>query len=419
MKKILKVALREYVETVKTKTFIFSILLMPVLIGGIVFLSIRFQTKSMTGDIPDRQVTILNLSDELTKELDNAFTGFNESHPQRKIIAHQQNAGDFNTEEYIEMMKERVRSGDLDAFLTIDSDILDGEGSVLFYTKKITDFDFFSRIRNLVNGAVFNSRFRQHDLSPELIAKLRRRVPIEQIDLSGKEEKKGNELAKFMVPAFFMFLIFFGIITTSQGLLMSVIEEKTSRVIEVLLSSVTPFQLMVGKILGQSAVGFTLVGLYGTASYITATASGLGDILQAGMFVCFVIYFILGFLLIASMLAAIGSVCNTVKESQSLMGPVMIIFMLPMFMWTIIIQQPEGTLSIALSFIPPMTPMIMMLRIASLPDFPVVQFILSIILLAVSVIVTMWLSAKIFRTGILMYGKPPSLRELFRWIRYS
>ena len=419
MKKILKVAVREYVETVKTKTFIISIMLMPVLIAGIVFLSIRLQTKSMSGDIPDRHVTILNLSDELAEELESAFDGFNKSHPLRKIVAKHQKGGDFNTDEYIEMMKGRVRSGEIDAFLSIDSEILEGEGNVYFYTKKSTDIEFFSRIRNLVNGAVSNTRFRQHDLSPQLIAELRRRVTIEQIDLSGKEEKKRNEIAMIMVPFFFLFLMFFGIFTTSQGLLMSVIEEKASRVIEVLLSSVTPFELMAGKILGQSAVGFTLVGLYGTASYITATASGMEGILKAGMFVCFIMYFIPGFLLIASILAAIGSVCNTVKESQSLMGPVMIIFMFPMFMWMHIVQQPESTLSVILSFVPPITPMIMMLRIASLPDFPVIQFIASVALLVVSVIVAMWLSAKIFRTGILMYGKPPSLRELFRWMRYS
>ena len=119
------------------------------------------------------------------------------------------------------------------------------------------------------------------------------------------------------------------------------------------------------------------------------------------------------------MLAAIGSACNTIKEAQNLMAPVMITSMSPLFFWFFIVQNPEDTISIVLSFIPPMTPMIMMLRIAAVPDLPLIQIIGSIIVLGLSVPVVMWFSGKIFRTGILMYGKPPSLKELFKWIRYS
>lgn len=119
------------------------------------------------------------------------------------------------------------------------------------------------------------------------------------------------------------------------------------------------------------------------------------------------------------MLAAIGSACNDIKESQTLMQPVMLLLIIPMFAWFIIVQRPEGTLAVVLSFIPPVTPLIMILRIAVKPDLPMIQIIASILLLAASVPVVIWAAAKIFRTGILMYGKPPSLKEIVRWVRYG
>jgi len=123
--------------------------------------------------------------------------------------------------------------------------------------------------------------------------------------------------------------------------------------------------------------------------------------------------------LMASMLAAIGSACNTLREAQTLMGPVMMMFVVPMVAWFYIVQRPEEPVAVVLSFIPPLTPMIMILRIAALPDLSRLQIFASILLLSVSVPLVMWASAKIFRVGVLMYGKPPSLRELLRWVRYK
>ncbi|HUU30356.1 MAG TPA: ABC transporter permease [archaeon] len=418
--KILKVAQREYIETVKTKTFLVSILLTPVLIGAVLLLTRYLQKETFSGPRPPRHIAVMNLSDSLSAELDSVFAGYNESQPQRQIILKQYTEDDpASRDTRVEEGKNEVRDGKLEACLVIDQKVLEGAGRLHFYTKKVTDFEFSSTVRRLVNDAVFNSRFRQHGLSPQLIAELRRGVPFDEVDLSAKSEKKRDKMAMFMVPFFFLMLMFFGIFATSQGLLMSVIEEKTSRVIEQLLSSVSPFQLMAGKILGQSGVGFTLVSLYGAAAYGTAAYRGMADVATGGIIVYFIIYFVLGFLLISSMLAAVGSACNTIKESQNLMGPIMILLMLPMIAWFFIAQHPEATLSIVLSFIPPITPMVMVIRIAAQPDLAFFQIFASIVLLALSVPAVMWASAKIFRTGILMYGKPPSLREILRWLRYD
>jgi len=417
MNKILKIAQREYIETVKTKTFLLGILFSFILIGAVFLISFRLQKKTLTGPLPDRHVTVVNYSGELIDELGSRFETYNESHSQRKIILTQVYAENQDTDVQIEKLKDDVLNGNLDAYCIIDSDVLENSSRVKFYTVKMTDFEFFSTVQRLVNDAVFNSRLRLNDLSPQLIGKLRRRVPVDQINLKAQTEKKQDMLVTMLTPFFFLFLMFIGIFTTSQGLLMSVVEEKSSRVIEVLLSAVSPFQLMAGKILGQSAVGFTLVAIYGLTAYTTAMYRDMGDLVNPGLFGYFIIYYVLGFLLIASMLAAIGSTCNEIKEAQGLMGPIMILLMIPMFVWFHLVQQPEGTLSIVLSFIPPMTSIVMILRIAAQPDLSKIQIAASIALLVASIPVVMWAASKIFRIGILMYGKHPSFRELLRWIK--
>jgi ABC-2 type transport system permease protein len=318
-------------------------------------------------------------------------------------------------------MKDKVRQDELDGYLVVARDVIKGEGTSNLYmsARNITDFQLFSEVQGFVYDAVVNTRIKLHDLSPELIAELRRGVRLEQVDVSAKGEKKRETMIVLMVPFFFLFLMFVGVYGTSQGMLTSVIEEKNSRVMEVLLSALSPFQLMAGKIVGLAAIGLTVIGVWALAAYGAAASGGMGDIVSPGILGYFIVYYVLGFLLMASMLAAIGSACNTLREAQTLTGPVMMMFVVPMVAWFYIVQRPEEPAAVALSFIPPLTPMIMILRIAAVPDLSRLQIFASILVLAASVPLVMWASAKIFRTGVLMYGKPPSLRELLRWVRYK
>ena len=164
-------------------------------------------------------------------------------------------------------------------------------------------------------------------------------------------------------------------------------------------------------------MGLSLISVYAAATYLTAAARGMGDLLSPDIVGYFVVYFVLGFLLVASLFAAFGSACNTVKEAQNLTGPLTIIFVIPMVAWVYIIQNPVSSISTVLSFIPPMTPMVMILRIAARPDLPVIEIALSLLVLLVSVLAVVWLAARVFRVGVLMYGKPPGLKEIVRWLR--
>jgi ABC-2 type transport system permease protein len=419
MNKTLKVALKEYAETVKTKAFLIGILLTPVLMGAFIFVPKFLAEKTFKEAKPPKHLAVLNLEDALAADLDSTFTNHNQSRPGRQIILDFHSVSPDELDPKTQALKQEVLDSKIDALLVIEAGVIEGEGKAVFYTKRITDFDFHPTVGRLVNNAVTNVRYRENDLSRELVDRIRRRVPIEEIDLGAKTEKKRDRMVVMMVPFFFMLMMFMGIFTTGQGMINTVIEEKNSRVIEVVLSAVRPLQLMSGKILGQSAIGFTLVAAYGAAAYIAAVYHGLEGVLTPAISFYFIVYFILGFMIFASLFAAIGSACNDVKEAQTLMQPVMILLMIPLFAWFIIVQHPEGSLAVVLSFIPPMTPLVMILRLAAHPDLPLFQVVASILLLAASVPVVMWAAAKIFRTGILMYGKPPSLREIFRWVRYD
>jgi ABC-2 type transport system permease protein len=420
MRKILKIAQREYVETVKTKAFIFGLLMTPVIIGAIVLIN-KYISHSISGPHPPRKVVITDLSNELPDELKASFDEYNASHPEKQILL-----GELQTDDSAdEQTKDKVRNGQLDAYFVLDKDCVEGNGRIRCYTRssKMSDLDFVSTAENLLNGAVVNRRCKLQNVSPALLAELRRRVPVEQIDISStsqeKQRKEGEQIVKTMVPFFFLFLMFMGIFGNGQQMLTSIIEEKSSRIIEVLLSAVSPFQLMAGKILGIAAIGLTVIAMWGVAAYATAERQGLNIEVPVELMLYFAVYYILGFLLFSTILAAIGSVCNTIKEAQSMMMPISLIFVLPMMAWPLFVEHPEGTPAKAISFFPLLTPMIMILRISSSPDVSLVEILATMAVLAATVLAVMWAGAKIFRTGILMYGKRPRLREVVRWLRQN
>ncbi len=420
MWKILKIAQREYIETVKTKTFLISLLFTPVLVVGIVFVtSITSRSK---GARPPFKLVITDLSAQLTGKIEAALNKHNQSNPERQILLEP-----LGTEEDVNSAegqdKARLRSGKLDAYVVIDKDIIEGAGKAHIYTYKLkpTVMDALWSIEGIINNAVVDQRCKVQNISPKLLSEIRN-VSVEQVEIgAGADEQqvqsRNQTIVKMMVPFFFMFMIYMGIIGIGQQMLSSVIEEKNSRIIEMLLSVVSPFELMAGKILGLAAIGLTIVGLWSAVSYGSVLWRGISIDVTGKLLFYFVVYYILGFLLFSSLLAAIGSICNTLKETQELMMPVILILILPMVMWFKLIQSPDGIFARVLSLVPPVSPLVMPLRISAGSNVSIMEIIASVALLALAVLLTMWLASKIFRTGILMYGKRPSLREIYRWLR--
>jgi ABC-2 type transport system permease protein len=423
MHRILKIARREYIETAKTKTFIIGLLMTPVIIGAIIFFSSRF-SGSKAGPRPPIKVAVTDLSKQLAEDLDTFFDNYNENNPNRKILLeHLEVKQDSN--EVQTQGKNKLRNGQADVYIVLDQDILRGPGKIHFYTHKPkpTNVDAFWTIENLFRKVVENRRYKIERLDQELLSKLRN-VPIERVEIGSTDDHEQVQtqihgIVKMMVPFFFMYMIFMGMVGTGQQMLGSIIEEKGSRIIEVLLSAVSPFQLMAGKILGLAGIGLTVIALWFAAAYAAVRWQGLNVDVSIELLLYFVVYYILGFLFFSATLTGIGSVCNTIKETQSLMMPVMLIFIIPLIAWPMLVQSPDGTMARVLSFIPPVTPMVMVLRLTAGSNVLFVEIAASILLLVLAVLAVTWAAAKIFRTGILMYGKKPGLFEILRWLRQS
>ena len=420
MRKIIEIARREYIDTVKTRTFLLSLLFTPVLTVGIIYFTSRI--SSVEGGRPPVKVVVTDLSTQLAGEIEAALSKHNKSNPKRQIIFESLPVND-DANAIEEQGKAQLRSGRTEAYIVIDQNIIDGAGRAHVYTykSKPTTMDATWAVEEFIRNAVVEQRCKVQNISAKLLADIRN-VPVERVEIgeAANEQRVQNQnqtMVKMMVPFFFMFMIYMGIMGIGQQMLSSVIEEKNSRIIEMLLSVVSPFELMAGKILGLGAIGLTIVGLWTTVSYGSIVSQGISVDISDKLLFCFVVYYILGFLFFSALLAAIGSVCNTLKETQELMMPIILIMVLPMVAWFKLVQSPDGIFAMVLSLVPPVSPLVMPLRISAGSNVSNIEILASVGLLAASVLLMMWLAGKIFRTGILMYGKRPSLREISRWLR--
>jgi len=203
----------------------------------------------------------------------------------------------------------------------------------------------------------------------------------------------------------------------SQTMLTSTVEEKSNRVMEVLLSSVIPFQLMAGKMIGLGLVSFTLFSVWMAGGAYMIVRNGWQHMVDLNTLGYFMLFFVPGFLLYAAVMAALGSLCNELKEAQNMMTPVMMIMIVPLMTMFWVGQNPDHLLARILTFIPTFTPFLMINRIASAQPPGALEVASAVAVLVASIGLTVWLAARVFRVGILLYGKPPGLKEVARWMR--
>lgn len=305
------------------------------------------------------------------------------------------------------------------------------QAAIQYWGTNLADTDLKERIDRAVQEELHRRQFAERELNGEEIAAVMdMELRFESFNPNkevGQEVVSDADKIREYAPIGFVYLLWIGIFTISQMLLNNTIEEKSNRIIEVLLSSVTPSELMMGKLLGIAAVGLAMIGVWmGSLVAILKLNSGpesqlaglLWDVLAgSGMIPMFIVYFFLGYLLYSALFLSIGSICNTLKEAQNLMGPVMLIMMVPLVTMMFIPKDPNGTLARVLSWIPLYTPFTMMNRAAAHP--PMVDLVGTTLLLLLAVVLAMWLCGRIFRIGILRTGQPPKLKELISWVRSS
>ncbi len=308
-------------------------------------------------------------------------------------------------------------------FVIPENPVADG-GNAAYVTRKLTNQDVRRWYESLVTDVVRDRRIRDANIAPETAAWIQ--TPIEfapmRLDEGGVETEV--ELADTLgqwAPVAFVYLLWISIFSITQMLLTNTVEEKSNKLVEVLLSSVAPVDLMAGKILGIAATGITIVtawlGLVVAAVlwlpglFDAAVSIDLSGLITSPVYLAsFIVYFALGYLLYAALLCAIGSLANNLKEAQTLMMPIQMLLMVPLLVMVPIGRDPNGMLAQVLSWVPPFTPFVMMNRAAFPP--PLATYVGTTLLLLISIYIALRIAARIFETGILMTGKPPPLRQL-------
>lgn len=268
-----------------------------------------------------------------------------------------------------------------------------------------------------VREAIVAARAWEKRLDPKSLDALMRVTRPPSITVTKGNERATVGVFNRVLPFAFVGLLLISVLMGGQGLVTSTVEEKTSRVIEVLLSAVSPFELLAGKLLGQMAVSLVILGLYIGLAFMMLVSLALFGLLDLSLVFYLFVFFILTYLTVGSAMMAVGSAVNEMREAQSLMMPIMLVMMVPWLLAEPIARQPNSTFATAISFIPPVNTFAMLLRLTSSAPPPAWQVWLTIAIGAGAVVASVWCAAKIFTIGLLMYGKPPDLKTLVRWIR--
>jgi len=422
MHKLWLIIKREYITRVKTKGFVIGTLIVPLLGIGftflVVFLVSHQSSQAMRLAIVDEAGGI---APSIASQLK---TRMAEGKPQFSIGDPIEKPADSGATQ--KDLRGRINAGSLDAYLVIPADL---SKPVELHTKNAGNFSLIGPIGSAVNGAVVEARLSERGIHVDDVRSLVKSADLQVIKVSkgGESVEKGQTIgvAIALVILLYMSLLMYGIVT-----MRSVLEEKTTRTMEVLISAVTPSQLLAGKILGVAGVAITqfliwgatvvLLGTYGVAM---AAMGGAGSVLSgihvpASVMICAVVYFFLGYFLYSSMFAAVGAACSNEQDAQQLQWIAMAPLVFTMLIYSVVLTDSTSRLSVILSEIPFFGPVLMPLRV-SLQTPPVWQLALSVGILLASIAVVIVGSAKIYRVGILMYGKRPTLPEMFRWLRYS
>lgn len=302
---------------------------------------------------------------------------------------------------------------------------------IQYWASNLTDTRLPNAIERSINNRIRNNEYTQQGIDVDVIRNVQRtRMPLNRLDPRKDEGQEAVSVAdtfRQWAPVGFVYLMFISLMQSVQYLLSNTIEEKSNRIIEVLLASVTPLELMMGKLFGIGLSGITTIAAWllsfflFIAFYPSTQTELLGQffnvLLSSDLIPYFIFYFLAGYALYAGIFLAIGSLCNTLKEAQSLMMPMMMILIVPLITMTFIAQDPNGPIARIMSWIPLFTPFTMMNRAAAQP--PMVDVIGTTIVLLLSIVLVLWLSGKIFRQGVLRTGQPPRIVEIFRMLHHK
>lgn len=405
-KKMLTVFVWEFLQKIRSKGFIFSMIFMPAVIIGFTLIPTYLADRE-----PKRTMTIA-VADE---------TGFAARELEFKLSSESmQNEGAlainiipvlFTTyDSTILAGSQLVQKGIVDGFLFFDATALD-KRNIPYYVKGSENLIAFRTLENAVSAMVMESNVKKLGLTAEQIRDVTQTARLKMIRIGSEETEM---IEKYLAGIILVMMLFFAIFNSGGSFMRGISEEKNNRVIEILISSVTPGELMTGKILGLGSVGLTQILIWGLLG--TLLGGNALDFLSPFLLICFTIYFILGFLMYAGLFSVVGSVLSSEQDIQPVQAVLSMIGILPVALAILVLQDPDSLLVAVLSYVPLLTPTLMILRmVISAPS--VIQILSTMAVLFFSLIVTLRLASKIFHVALLMHGKKPSFREIMKWAR--
>jgi ABC-2 type transport system permease protein len=440
MRRVITVAIREYEAAVRTKTFVISMVMMPVLMsGGIIAREITERAADTTAKkfaVVDRTGRLFPALLEAAQERNQAgiFEEDEDTGERRqtapRFVLESVDPGDRDPASVRLELSNRVRAKELFGFVEIDAGIFDGdlndsEAKLLAYhSDNLMYHDFCNWVTGPVTDAVQAYRFDKRDL-PEgdvrwAAQRLSRPKDLGLVsEIGGEIDEAGAERAgaRLGVGIVLTLLIFMVIAIGAIPLMNVVLEEKAQSIVEVLLGSVRPFELMLGKLVGSVGVSLTLVIVYMAGGYGVVHYLGYGEHLPGvGLLIWFVVFLSTAVFMFGSLFLAIGAACSDQREAQSALLPVWLIVCLPLFALQVILQDPSSSFSTGLSLFPLATPLLMPLRLAVDPGLPIWQPFLGMLLALATTTLFVFAAGRVFRIGILMQGKGFSFGQVVRWV---
>jgi ABC-2 type transport system permease protein len=428
-RKVWTVAVTEFLQAIRSKAFIIGVALMPTLaiISTIV--------PKLAGDEIDkleRKVAIVDETERLYPLLSLVSEQWNAAQVDkagtvtgpRFILEQVKPPAGRSADDVRADLSDRVRAKELFAFAELPKALFEDAPKIRYYTDSPTFQPLPRWLEEVVGRLVIAERLRGTNVDSQTMLALVRDLQLDRLGLLSREDdgriapaKVSDPVRSFITPMVLMMLMFLIVISTASPLLNSVMEEKMTRISEVLLGSLSPFELMAGKLLGVVGVSMALSVLYLSGAYAFAAYNGYGDAVTAAQIAWFVVYLVLAMLIYGSIFIAIGAAATDLKDAQALMTPCMMLFMSPMFVWMPIIRAPGSTLAMGASFVPFATPVLMTLRMALTPAPPAWQIAVGFVITLATTAFFVWAGGRIFRTGILMQGKSATFAEMWRWVR--
>ncbi len=433
MRKILWLARREYLSTIRTKGFIIGLLLAPILFSGS---GLAFMLLKDRVDTTDKHIAVIDRSGILENAIIEAAAARNseaifdeEGKKVKPAYIFESIPPDYSDPHAQRLeLSNRVRAGELHAFMEIGRDVLypgsdPEQNSIRYYGKNAAIDNIRGWVVYPINNHLRKLRLVESGVDESQVSSVLNWSNVEGMGLVSvdaatgeiQSARKSSEIELILVPVAILMLMYLMLMMSALPLLNAVMEEKSQRIAEVLLGSMSPFEFMAGKVFGAIALSLTVAAVYVGGGVITVKFLGLSEMVPYHVLPWFFAYMLLAIVMYGSLFAALGSACNNAKDAQSLTFPAMIPLIIAWFVFMPVLQEPTTGFATWLSLFPLCTPMLMLLRIASPIDIPAWQPWVGLLGVMLFTLFAIWAGGRIFRVGILLQGTPPKMSRIIKW----